>query len=209
MNTTTLTSSSDNIMDIQCVKETNHLLTYDTTWVAGYKCTSMYLYFTILGVAVLLQIARNFVWTKTSQATREALHEPIEGEGCFGACCSCNSARMAYIRLLLFYTVISMCLYIINILLILGANLGILGAVLLGNVLGTWLSVSLQKQDKARTATTLKTMIDEYYQLRSKNMITMEEKRHLERLEEMKFLMRNFINGQSRVVNNKGIDKFR
>ena len=87
---------------------------------------------------------------------------------------------------------------------ILGANLGILGAVLLGNVLGTWLSVSLQKQDKARTATTLKTMIDEYYELRAKNMITMEEKKHLERLEEMKFLMRNLINGQSRLVN-KGI----
>jgi hypothetical protein len=201
MNTTTLAAASDNIMNIQCIKETNHLLTYDTTWVAGYKCTSMYLYFSVLGVAVLLQIARNFVWTKTSQATREALHEPIEGEGCFGACCSCGSSRMAYIRQLLFYTVISMCLYIVNILLILGANLGILGSVLLGNVLGTWLSVSLQKQDKARTATTLKTMIDEYYELRAKNMITMEEKKHLERLEEMKFLLRNFINGQSRLVN--------
>ena len=204
MNATTLAPTSDNIMNIQCIKESNHLLTYDTTYVAGYKCTSMYLYFTILGVAILLQIARNFIWTKTSQATREALHEPIEGEGCFGACCSCSSSRMAYIRLLLFYTLISMCLYIVNILLILGANLGILGAVLLGNVLGTWLSVSLQKQDKARTATTLKTMIDEYYELRAKNMITMEEKKHLERLEEMKFLMRNFINGQSRLVN-KGI----
>lgn len=199
--TDVLSESSTNIMNIQCVKETNHLLTYDTTWVAGYKCTSMTLYFTILGVAVLLQIARNFIWTKTSQATREALHEPIEGEGCFGACCSCNSARMAYIRQLLFYTVVSMILYIINILLILGANLGILGAVLLGNVLGTWLSVSLQKQDKARTATTLKTMIDEYYELRAKNMITMDEKKHLERLEEMKYLLRNFINGQSRLVN--------
>ena len=32
-------------MNVQCVKETDHLLTYDTAWVAGYKCTSIELYF--------------------------------------------------------------------------------------------------------------------------------------------------------------------
>ena len=54
-----------------CIKESNHLLTYDTAWVAGYKCTSVTLYISILVIAVLLQVGRNFVWTKTSQATRK------------------------------------------------------------------------------------------------------------------------------------------
>ena len=64
----------------------------------------------------------------------------MEGDGCFGACCSCGSSRMKYIRKLLFYTLLSMIMYIVNILLILGANLGILSAVLVGNLIGTWLS---------------------------------------------------------------------
>lgn len=176
-----------------CIKETNHLLTYDTAWVAGYKCTSIALYFTILGLAVVLQIGRNFIWTKTSQATREALHEPVEGEGVFGACFSCSGKRMAYIRKLLLYTLVSMILYIINILLILGANLGILSAVLVGNLMGTWLSVSLQKQDRARTAISLKTMVDEYNNLIDKKMITLEEKEHLKTLMDTKALLRDFI----------------
>ena len=57
-------------MNVQCVKETDHLLTYDTAWAAGYKCTSIELYFIILGVAVILQVCRNFIWTKTSYYKR-------------------------------------------------------------------------------------------------------------------------------------------
>ena len=184
-------------MELQCVKETDHLLTYDTTWVAGYKCTSSVLYFSIVGFAILLQIARNFIWTKTSQATREALHEPVEGEGTCGACFSCGSTRMAYIRQLLFYTVLSMILYIINILLILGANLGILGAVLVGNLLGTWLSVALQKQDRARTATLLKTMVDDYDHLKKLKMWNEEEHGHIKRLEITKRKLRDFLDSEN------------
>ena len=196
---------------MSCIKETNHLMTTDTTWIAGYKCTSPGLYVGICFLAVLLQIGRNFVWTKTSQATREALHEPVEGKGFFGACCSCSGKRMAYIRKLLLFTLLSMLMYIINILLILGANLGILASVLVGNLLGTWLSVSLQKQDKARTAISLKTMVHEYNQLldikkngrpstnsgtrisRSGLKLTAEEKEHMETLNETRSLLRDFI----------------
>jgi hypothetical protein len=186
-------------------------MTTDTTWVAGYKCTSSGLYVATCFLAVFLQIGRNFVWTKTSQATREALHEPVEGKGLFGACFSCSGKRMAYIRKLLMFTLISMLMYIVNILLILGANLGILGSVLIGNLLGTWLSVSLQKQDKARTAISLKTMLNEYNQLenikqngrpaqnstrrisRNNTKLTNEEKEHLETLKETRKLLKDFI----------------
>jgi len=198
-------------MSLTCEQETNHLMTMDTTWVAGYKCKSTGLYIGICFLAVLLQIGRNFIWTKTSQATREALHEPVEGKGFCGACCSCSSKRMAYIRKLLLYTLLSMLMYIVNILLILGANLGILTSVLVGNLMGTWLSISLQKQDKARMALSIKTMIDEYNQLidikqngrsapnssgrvrRSESKLTVDEKEHLETLKATKELLREFV----------------
>ena len=186
-------------MNVQCVKETDHLLTYDTAWVAGYKCTSIELYFIILGVAVLLQVGRNFIWTKTSQATREALHEPVEGDGCFGACCSCGSSRMKYIRKLLFYTLLSMIMYIVNILLILGANLGILSAVLVGNLIGTWLSVSMQKQDKSRTSIELKTMIDDYNYLKNNeklygpDSLSEEDVKHMVNIEDTRSAMQRFL----------------
>lgn len=197
-------------MSITCEKETNHLLTMDTTWIAGYKCTSTGLYIGVCFLAVFLQIGRNFIWTKTSQATREALHEPIEGRGMTNACCNCSSKRMYYIRKLLWFTLLSMFMYIVNIMLILGANLGILASVLIGNLLGTWLSVSLQKQDKARTAMSLKTMVHEYDELikiqnsggvgtdslerrRRRVGLNKEEREHLKTLNDTRRKLKEFI----------------
>ena len=197
-------------MSITCEKETNHLLTMDTTWIAGYKCTSTGLYIGVCFLAIFLQIGRNFIWTKTSQATREALHEPIEGRGMANACCNCSSKRMYYIRKLLWFTLLSMFMYIVNIMLILGANLGILASVLIGNLLGTWLSVSLQKQDKTRTAMSLKTMVHEYEELidiqnngrkdtdssqrrRRSVGLSKDEKDHLKTLEQTRKKLKQFL----------------
>lgn len=167
--------------DLTCVKTSNSLLTFDTTYIAGYECKSEILYFCICGVAVLIQIGRNFVWTKNGQAMREALKTPI-------------SRRMGYIHTLLWYTLLSMLLYIGNILLILGSNLGILLSVLVGNLLGTYLSIAWQKSDKARTAQLLKTMVDEYNELNNRvGYLTAEEQKHLKNLKETQGALYNFL----------------
>ena len=164
-----------------CTKTSNSLLTFDTTYIAGYECVSEPLYFCICGVAILIQVGRNFVWTKNSQAMREALKTPI-------------SRRMGYIHTLLWYTLLSMLLYIGNILLILGSNLGILLSVLIGNLLGTYLSIAWQKADKARTAQLLKTMVDEYNELEKRaGYLTGEERIHLKNLKETQGALYNFL----------------
>lgn len=164
-----------------CVRQSNNLLTVDTTHIAGYECTAEWLYIIVCIIAIVLQIARNIVWTKASQATREALHEP-QGE-----------ERTPFIARLLWYTFIQMMLYIVNILLILGGNLGILGCVLIGNLLGTYLSMKREKADKARTAVGLTTMIKEYNALVEKTPRSEEDVEHLRRLEETKSLLNAFL----------------
>ena len=165
-----------------CVRQSNNLLTVDTTHIAGYECTSGWLYAGVCVIAILIQIGQNFIYTKASQATREALHEPQGDE------------RTPYIVRLLWYTFLQMMLYICNILLILGGNLGILSCVLVGNLAGTYLSLREEKADKARTAIQLTTMIKQYNDLVTNGRcLTDEDRSHLQSLEETKALLRSFM----------------
>ena len=61
-------------MNVTCEEKSDLLLRYDLTYIAGYECTSVGLYITILFVACIIQVARNFLWTKSAQASREALY---------------------------------------------------------------------------------------------------------------------------------------
>tara|TARA_A100001015_G_C14846418_1_gene654643 strand:- start:277 stop:810 length:534 start_codon:yes stop_codon:yes gene_type:complete len=173
--------SSDSV----CLKESNHLLTLDTTYVAGYKCTSVGLYIFVLFIAIGVQVGRNLIWTKSSQASREALHEPK------------GPKRSKLITKLLLLSLLSFMLYIVNILLILGANLGILASVLIGNLVGVYISFSRQKQDKARTSIELKTMVEEYEDIFTSKKLTPEqdkqEQEHKKQLEATRDALRRFL----------------
>lgn len=168
-------------MNVTCEEKSDLLLRYDLTYIAGYECTSIGLYITILFIACIIQVARNFLWTKSAQASREALHQRRE-------------LRSQYISLLLTYTFINMVLYICNVLLILGSNLGVLISILVGNMIGTYLSMSWQKADKARLGTQLVTMVKEYNKLYSrKGVLDQEQRKQLERLESARKMLNEFI----------------
>ena len=152
--------------EMTCVKQSDHLLTTSTTYVAGYRCESVALYWSTCVLAVALQIGSNYIYVKSSQATREALHEDSQN-------------RTQYVWKLVGFTLLSMAIYIVNILLILGANIGILISVLIGNIIGTVVSVISEKADKARTAIELVTMVKEYNMLKKKTSMTTDERSHL------------------------------
>ena len=174
--------------DPVCVQETEHLLTTSITYVAGYKCTSELLYWGIFVLAIFLQIGRNLIWVKSAQATREALHESNK-----------DGSRTPYLWELVGYTIVSMALYIANILLILGANIGILCAVLIGNVAGTVWSISNEHPDKTRTAHGLRAMIKEYDALNSRvgqsgcQKLSCEEEKHLKDIKAAKSELQQFL----------------
>lgn len=168
-------------MDVQCKKDSDVLLTYDITYIAGYECTSVGLYVIILFVACVIQVIRNFLWTKSAQASREALHQQ-------------RGSRGRSISILLTYTFFNMILYIMNVLLILGSNLGILASILVGNMIGTYLSMSWQKADKTRLGTQLITMVHEYKDLLSRRgILSPPERLHLKRLETSRELLSEFV----------------
>lgn len=173
--------------DITCTKQSDHLLTTSTTYVAGYRCESVGLYWGTCVLAILLQIGSNYIYVKSSQATREALHEK-------------NGERTKYVWKLVGFTLISMAIYIANILLILGANIGILVSVLIGNVAGTVISVISEKSDKARTAIELVTMIKEFEDLKTRvsgdacKGLNCDEKEHLDMIHKAQDSLRKFIN---------------
>lgn len=173
--------------DITCTKQSDHLLTTSTTYVAGYRCESVGLYWGTCVLAILLQIGSNYIYVKSSQATREALHEK-------------NGERTKYVWKLVGFTLISMAIYIANILLILGANIGILVSVLIGNVAGTVISVVSEKSDKARTAIELVTMIKEFEDLKARvsddacKGLNCDEKEHLDMIRKAQDSLREFIN---------------
>jgi hypothetical protein len=84
--------------------------------------------------------------------------------------------------------------------LILGANIGILVSVLIGNVAGTVISIVSEKSDKARTAIELVTMIKEFEDLETRvsgdacKGLKCDEKEHLQMIRKAQRSLREFIN---------------
>ena len=119
-----------------CTEFSHGFLATDTTIIAGQKCTSEGLFWFVVVFTVALQIFQNFIWTKSGQKGREALMAP---KG--------SAQRELAIRGLMKYTLTSSLLHILNTLLILGANVYILLAIVIGNVLGTYWSYEKQPCD--------------------------------------------------------------
>merc|ERR1711998_460631 len=91
-------------------------------------------------MAILIQVARNKLWIKNSQATRVALNE---------------SPGNRNLMPILLYTLANTSLYILSILVILGGNLIVLFCILLGNMIGVFMSLSKQDADKEHIAMAL------------------------------------------------------
>ena len=161
------------------------------THIAGMECEGWFLYAAVIVFTVILQIVRNRIWAVSGQAGREALHT---SKG--------SSERWYYIRWLLIYTFLSTTLHIVNILLILGSNLGILLAVLVGNLSGTLYAYVIQPADKHRTSEDISSMLKKYKELKKhirhydegrRKKPSNEEYEMLRKIEETKELLLEFL----------------
>lgn len=126
-----------------CSAENNSLFQTTKTNLFGNECENPAMFWIVCLLAILVQIARNILWIKNSQATREAL--------------KVKSDKRSFTLLLplLLYTFTSTALYIFSILIILGGNMVILICVLIGNLSGVALSMSEQEADKERLTTAM------------------------------------------------------
>ncbi len=149
----------------------NNLFDTSKTNLFGSVCTSNVMFWIVCLLAILIQIGRNILWIKNSQATREALKE--------------KSARRNLFPLMM-YTLASTILHILSILVILGGNLIVLGAIMIGNLLGVALSMSEQDADKERMTTALKNMQCRWDTLNSSDKLTEEERKEYEELKNIK-----------------------
>lgn len=174
-----------------CIERESNFINWSTTIIAGYECEAAWLYWCVWIFAILLQVLRNMIWTRSGQAQRMALHHPKD-----------SPERSAYIRTLLLYTIVSMLLYIASFLLIVGANLGILLAILIGNVTGVYYSMSNQEKDaKTRLEPEMLHMLSDYKtienELTTKATLSKEEEQELKELRQLKMELNNFLSRTS------------
>lgn len=148
----------------------NNLFDTTQTTLFGSQCTSSIMFWIVCLMAILIQVARNKLWIKNSQATREALNK--------------QRGKRSLTPILL-YTLANTSLYILSILVILGGNLIVLFCILLGNMIGVFMSLSEQDADKERIATALLHLKCRWDYLVTQKC-TPEEKAELEELEDLK-----------------------
>jgi len=169
-----------------CSSENNSLFQVDKTHLFGNECESSAMFWLVCALAVMIQIARNILWIKNNQATRQTLKVK-------------SSKRSFHLLLpLLMYTFISTSLYIFSILIILGGNIIILLFILLGNLLGVALSMSEQDADKERLATAILTLKCQWEHLSNKNYkeLTQEEKEEYKNMSEVKEWIQSWVLNQ-------------
>lgn len=94
----------------------------------------------MLLIALTLQIAANFIWIQSSQATRELLQRSRNDRGSAFDFSSPLGRNVMW-------TIISTIIWIIRIILVMGSNIYIFLIVLLGNVIGVIWTNSRQKRD--------------------------------------------------------------
>ena len=94
----------------------------------------------MLFIAFALQVAANFVWIQSSQATRELLQKSINQRG---SPFDFNSPLGKNVL----WTIVSTIIWIMRIILVMGSNIYIFIIVLLGNVIGVIWTTSRQKRD--------------------------------------------------------------
>lgn len=131
-------SFADMSEDDQMCHEFSHSFTdFSSSYIVGYKCDSVGLFIAIVVAAVALVIGQNVLATKEGQASRLAL---TTKKG--------TKEREQIIWTLLWYTFLSSVLGTVHVLLVVGANVAVLGALMVGNLLGVWWSYHEQKADE-------------------------------------------------------------
>ena len=153
-----------------CSNESN-LWETSRTHLFGNECDGTGMFVIVCILAILIQIARNVIWVKNSQATREALKMD-----------RVKRNRQTILNLL-FYTFASTALYIFSILIILGGNMIVLFCVLLGNLLGVAFSISEQDADKERLSTAIAKLKCTWEELSSKERTKEEDAEYKEMIE--------------------------
>lgn len=124
--------------DDQMCHEFSHSFTdFSSSYIVGYKCDSVGLFIAIVVAAVALVVGQNVLATKEGQASRLAL---TTRKG--------SAERGQIIWTLLWYTFLSSVLGTVHVLLVVGANVAVLGALMVGNLLGVWWSYHEQKADE-------------------------------------------------------------
>ena len=119
-----------------CVEATHGFFEHSETLLVGYRCNSTIIFVATVGFAFVLVIIQNFLATKDGQASRQAL---LSKRG--------SAERRAIVWKLVVYTALASLLGTLHVLLVVGANIYILLALLLGNVIGVFVSYSNQSQD--------------------------------------------------------------
>lgn len=162
--------------DGTCSAEDSSLFETHKTYLFGNECTNSVMFWIVCILAIIIQIARNILWIKNSQATREAL--------------KVNTSKRDFgvMLPLLLYTFASTSLYIFSILIILGGNMIILFCILIGNLVGVALSMSEQDADKERLTTAVINMRSSWEKLSKKNYkdLTKQEKIEYNNMQEVK-----------------------
>ena len=92
----------------------------------------------MLTIALLLQVAANYVWIQNSQITRELLQMDINKRGTW------YSGKLGHS---MWWTLISTLIWIARIILVMGSNLYIFIIVLIGNLVGVYSTQMNQKPD--------------------------------------------------------------
>lgn len=133
---------------LQCTEFSHSFLDHSSSYIVGYRCDSVGLFVGIVVLAFFLVIGQNVLATKDGQASRQAL---LTKKG--------SPERQKIIWTLLWYTFLSSLLGTIHVLLVVGMNIYVLSALLLGNLAGVFWSYHEQKADDHDNAADLNAVL--------------------------------------------------
>lgn len=133
---------------LQCTEFSHSFLDHSSSYIVGYRCDSTWLFVGIVVLAFFLVIGQNVLATKDSQASRQAL---LTRKG--------SPERQKIIWTLLWYTFWSSVLGTVHVLLVVGMNIYVLTALLLGNLAGVFWSYHEQKADEHDNAADLNAIL--------------------------------------------------
>jgi len=102
-----------------------------------------------------LQFVANVLWLKTSQISRQLLQTDLPSKKCCAHRPLCNEDMWSSVA----FTILSTLVWIVRILLLIGNNIYIFIAILIGNVLGVWFTQVTEKKDKAHLANSIESML--------------------------------------------------
>ena len=114
----------------------NSFLCYDSFNIVGEEIKGEGWFFLMIFIGLWLQIASNFIHLHRNQLTRETLKEARD-----------SPQRKIYVGKSVLWSFISTLLWIIRVVLIIGNNIWIFIAILIGNVIGHYWALTVQEAD--------------------------------------------------------------